>query len=86
MTRRQLAYWFAFFDLEPPIADRLDVLLPALFAGLMNMWRAEDSPPILMSELAIDWAGDSPEPVEYTASVATAEETMAAGIMAAFGG
>lgn len=86
LNARQLAYWFAYFELEPTIEERLDLLLPKLAAHIMNMLRAEDSPPVEMSDVRIDWAADPPPPVDYSEQVAASETDMAANIMAAFGG
>jgi hypothetical protein len=88
----QLHFWLAYFDLCPMLSDQLNVLLPKLFADLLNMWRdPEASPePITCSDLQIDWQQDPPDPaaepeITYTETVKQSELTMAATILAAFG-
>lgn len=85
LSPKQLAYWAAYFQLKPPVADRLDIYLPKLFADLMNMWRSQDSEPITFDELHIDWQTEPPEAVDLTAAHVAAEQRMADAILAAFG-
>lgn len=83
--RRLLIYWLTYFQLEPTLADRVDVLLPKLAGDLINLLRDPESPPVTFSDMRIDWAGDPEPPAEYSAQIATAESAMADTILAAFG-
>lgn len=85
MSRRLYATWIAYFELEPTLAERVDVLLPKLAGDLVNMLRDPDSPPVTFADMRIDWSADPAPELEYTAQVATAEADMAETILAAFG-
>ena len=90
LSRQQLAHWIAFLELEPPAADRLDVLLPKLFADLINAGRINpDAEPVTCDDLRIDWEADpEPEPADgdYAAQTAAKEAEMMATIMTHFSG
>lgn len=85
LNRRQLAHWVAYFDLKPPGADRLDIILPKLFADLINSQRiSNETPVVTLDELHIDWQRDPPESVDYTESLRSSQEQMANQILAVF--
>jgi hypothetical protein len=85
LNRRQRAYWIAYFDLKPPGADRLDIILPKLFADLMNSQRmSNEAPVVTFNELHIDWQADPPEQVDYTESLKQSQADMVNQILAVF--
>lgn len=84
MNRRLLLYWQAYYELEPTLPERLDILLPKLTADVINLLRDPESPPVTLDQVMIDWAADPPPPVEYSETVADSEQQMADLILAAF--
>lgn len=88
-----LAHWLEYFRLRPSVADRLDVMLPSYFAGLLNCHRIGDEhgnlpDPITPDRLRFDWMADPtpvPDAAEYAEQAKQQAESMAATVLSFFG-
>lgn len=91
-----LWHWVEYFRLRPSVADRLDVMLPSYFAGLLNkltnlgvvLIKPETVEPITPDQLRFDWQADPtpvPDAAEFAETSRQKAANMAATVLSFFG-
>jgi len=83
LTREQILEWMAFYELEPPAADRADVREAFHAAKNLNQWISDRDKHYTVRELMIEWDKERETVVELTGEEKA--KAMAAAIVARFG-
>lgn len=84
LTRRQLAYWMAFLQLEPPAEHRAEMSSAFQNAVLFNRRLREGEQPVQLDDLLIPWETRS-EVADPISNEIQREEAMVETILAHFG-